>query len=220
MRARPLDRGGTQDPDPTRLRSAPPPRGGGVTAVSAVTEGVAPVIPNAHHDPIPHYADRRYSTRLSRHLRSHMTPEELIVWHVLRHDFREKFRRQTPLGPYIVDFLCFSHRMIIEVDGVQHAESPADVRRDDYLRSLGFEVMRVWNWDVRCDMAGVKVEIEEALQRRADQMGRPRGKSDPPPPAPPEPGTPTSEGGEQETPVPPHAVHRQQEDQRPPRERP
>jgi len=127
-----------------------------------------------------------------------MTPEELIVWHVLRHDFPEKFRRQTPLGPYIVDFLCFSHRLIVEVDGVQHADSAADAPRDDYLRSLGFEVIRVGNWDVLRDMAGVKLEIEEALTRRADRMGHIRRRSDPPPPTPTEPGTPPSEGGEQE----------------------
>ena len=56
-----------------------------------------------------------------------------------------KFRRQVPIGPYIVDFLCVSARLIVEADGSQHGESIRDERRDAYLSRHGWAVLRFWN---------------------------------------------------------------------------
>jgi very-short-patch-repair endonuclease len=95
----------------------------------------------------------------------------------LRHDFAAKFRRQEPLGAYIVDFVCYEHRLIIEVDGVHHADSDADRTRDAYLTGLGFRVLRVWNGDVFAHLDLVTDWIEAALAAdrrvtRATQGGR------------------------------------------------
>jgi very-short-patch-repair endonuclease len=76
-----------------------------------------------------------------------MTDAERRLWYRSRaHRFLDlKFKRQAPIGPYIVDFICFEHKLIIEVDGGQHAESEADRRRDEWLRSEGYLVLRFWN---------------------------------------------------------------------------
>ncbi len=67
----------------------------------------------------------------ARRMRWEPTGAERRLWHNLRFDQRGcKFRRQLPLGPYIADFACLSHRMVIEVDGHQHAEHPYDDQRD------------------------------------------------------------------------------------------
>jgi len=61
-----------------------------------------------------------------------------------------KFRRQQPIGRYIVDFVCFEKKIIIEVDGGQHAvETKKDTERDEWLRSQGFKVITFWNNEVR-----------------------------------------------------------------------
>ena len=59
-----------------------------------------------------------------------------------------KFRRQGVIGQYIVDFVCFERKLLIEVDGSQHADSDDDRVRDEWLKSLGYEVLRFWNNDV------------------------------------------------------------------------
>jgi len=78
------------------------------------------------------------------------TESELRLWRLLR-DRRLsglKFRRPVPIGPYIVDFLCVSARMIVEADGAQHGESHRDERRDDSLARAGWAVLRFWNHDI------------------------------------------------------------------------
>ena len=70
-----------------------------------------------------------------------MTEPETQLWFVLRHDLPWKFRRQEPIGPYICDFICYPKRLVVEVDGVHHAESVTDPTRDAYLASLGFEAL-------------------------------------------------------------------------------
>ena len=79
-----------------------------------------------------------------------MTEAEKILWYRLRAGrlTQYKFRRQHPTGRYIVDFVCLSHRLIVEVDGSQHLDSPQDAERDAWLRSQGFRVLRIWNHDV------------------------------------------------------------------------
>jgi len=59
-----------------------------------------------------------------------------------------KFRRQVPFRNYILDFVCFERRVIIEIDGSQHAESLRDAKRDKLLRDAGFQTIRYWNNDV------------------------------------------------------------------------
>src|SRR5690606_4978238 len=60
----------------------------------------------------------------------------------------QKFRRQQPIGPYIVDFVHFGARLIVEADGGQHLQSARDIQRDAWLRSQGFNMLRFWNDDI------------------------------------------------------------------------
>jgi len=86
----------------------------------------------------------------AKQLRSNMTDAERRLWYRLRgHRFGGlKFKRQAPIGPYIVDFICFDHKLIIELDGGQHSENPKDRARDVWLGNEGYQVMRFWNSDV------------------------------------------------------------------------
>ncbi len=70
-----------------------------------------------------------------------------------------KFRRQQTIDNYIVDFVCFENRLIIEIDGGQHAENEKDVERDKYLSKNGFKVLRFWNNEVFTNIKGVLVVI-------------------------------------------------------------
>jgi len=93
----------------------------------------------------------------ARAMRKAPTLSERGLWHALR-DRRlsgMKWRRQVPLEPYIVDFFCADHRLIVECDGSQHAESARDHVRDDWLRSQGFAIQRFWNHEVINERASV-----------------------------------------------------------------
>jgi very-short-patch-repair endonuclease len=93
----------------------------------------------------------------ARQLRSRMTDAERKLWRALRaHRFRElHFRRQAAIGPYVVDFVSHGARLIVEVDGGQHAGSQADIRRDRWLTSEGYQVLRFWNTDVLRNLSRV-----------------------------------------------------------------
>jgi len=95
-----------------------------------------------------------------------MTDAERALWWLLREKQVDghRFRRQVPIDHHIVDFACLEARLVIEVDGGQHAESKADSERDAYLRSQGFRVLRFWNNDVLSNRSGVLVTIAEALK--------------------------------------------------------
>jgi len=87
----------------------------------------------------------------SRYLRKNMTVAEKKLWaHLRSKKFGHlRFRRQTILGNYIVDFISFDPKIIIEVDGSQHIDQAAyDQARTEYLSSLGYKVLRFWNNDV------------------------------------------------------------------------
>ena len=89
-----------------------------------------------------------------------------MLWRHLR--FRQidgfKFRRQRPIGPYIVDFVCLEKKLIIELDGGQHAEQKQyDARRDSWLTSQGYEVLRFWNHDVLTRIDDVRDAIFRAV---------------------------------------------------------
>jgi very-short-patch-repair endonuclease len=99
-------------------------------------------------------------------LRSNLTDAENYLWRHIR--FRQisghKFRRQRPIGPYIVDFVCLEQKLIIELDGGQHNENQAsDVKRDTWLRSEGYEILRFWNDEVLTKLDGVKEVIFQSF---------------------------------------------------------
>ncbi len=98
-------------------------------------------------------------------LRNSATDAERALWKSLRGDSLNglRFRRQFPLGIYIVDFVCFEVRLIVEVDGGQHAESAKDAQRDAWLKSQGFQVLRFWNNEVLQNMEGVMQMIFKAI---------------------------------------------------------
>ena len=87
----------------------------------------------------------------ARRLRRKLTDAERRLWSILRDRRLEefKFRRQQPLGRYIVDFVCFERRLVIEVDGSQHQEQVGyDEERTRWLNAQDFEVLRIWNNEI------------------------------------------------------------------------
>ncbi|MBZ0252437.1 MAG: DUF559 domain-containing protein, partial [Candidatus Methylomirabilis sp.] len=105
---------------------------------------------------------------LARQLRKDMTDAERRLWTFLRRrELGVRFRRQEPIGPYIVDFACIKRRLIVEVDGGHHAENAAaDAARTPDLERRGYRVIRFWNSDVVTNMDAVVREIEAALAER------------------------------------------------------
>jgi very-short-patch-repair endonuclease len=101
----------------------------------------------------------------ARVLRANMTDAETELWkHLRRRQLLGcKFRRQHPISPYIVDFACLERRLVVEVDGGQHAESTSDHRRDAFIRGLQFVVVRFCNDDVLTNIDGVCGIIYEHL---------------------------------------------------------
>ena len=122
-------------------------------------------------DQVPRWEDirRRYSTRTRQRaqtLRQNQTDADGLLWHYLRNKQLGgyKFRRQQPFGPYIADFACLSQKLLIELDGSQHAEQKAhDEKRDAFLRQAGYRVLRFWNNDVFENCFGVLERIYAAL---------------------------------------------------------
>jgi very-short-patch-repair endonuclease len=117
------------------------------------------------------------STR-ARELRTNATDAERKLWWKLR--YRQvggyRFRRQVPIGPYVVDFACLSHRLLIEVDGAQHGENIAyDRARTRWLESRGYRVLRFWNGDVLQDIEGVLETIYRALAETPHPNPPPQG---------------------------------------------
>ena len=103
----------------------------------------------------------------ARGLRKNPTKAEKLLWSQLRFWQVDgyKFRRQQPLGKYIVDFVCLEKKLIIELDGGQHAEQVEyDSTRDGWLAAHGFRIIRFWNNDVLKNSDGVKQEILTTLQ--------------------------------------------------------
>ncbi len=90
-------------------------------------------------------------------LRRRATASEQLLWATLRGGqlCGLKFRRQVPIGPYVVDFFCPAARLVVEVDGAGHADPRRDAVRDDWLAREGYRVLRVWNNDVMANLDGV-----------------------------------------------------------------
>lgn len=103
-------------------------------------------------------------TPYARSLRKEPTDAEKMLWRELRYrQMGVKFRRQAVIGQYIVDFVCYEKRLIIEVDGGQHAESRKDHARDKWLKEQGFTTLRFWNLDILANIEGVYGEIERYI---------------------------------------------------------
>ncbi|HAH19996.1 MAG TPA: hypothetical protein DCL49_03730 [Candidatus Omnitrophica bacterium] len=103
-------------------------------------------------------------TKSARELRNNATEAEKYLWYMLRlRNLGVKFRRQGVIGSYIVDFVCFEKRVIIEVDGGQHADSEDDKVREQWLKGQGFEILRFWNDDVFANREGVLQKIIKAI---------------------------------------------------------
>jgi very-short-patch-repair endonuclease len=100
-------------------------------------------------------------------LRINLTEPERILWSFLKNKGinNVKFRRQVPIGKYIVDFLCYEKDLIIEIDGSQHAEAQKeyDLKRDKYLSNRGYKVTRFWNNDITENLEGVVNRIIELV---------------------------------------------------------
>ena len=107
------------------------------------------------------------STKRARSLRRSQTDAETAVWRLLRNKRlgNGKFRRQHPIGPYIVDFFCEEFGLVIEIDGGQHRPE-VDRSRTAYLESHGFLMLRFWNNDVLCNPEGVALSIFDQLKSR------------------------------------------------------
>lgn len=102
---------------------------------------------------------------LAKRGRKNQTDAERKLWSILRSHRLQgwKFKRQEQLGDYIVDFACFSARLIVEADGSQHAENPDDLIRTAWLEGEGFRVLRFWNNDILLNPEGIATAILVAL---------------------------------------------------------
>ena len=114
------------------------------------------------------------TVRLARRLRKAMTPPEMRLWAMLRRKSMGglKFRRQHPIGPYILDFYCAEARLCVEVDGVDHGlgDNPRrDRRRDVWLAEQGIETLRVPAIEVRDNLDGVYADIASAAEIRTNE---------------------------------------------------
>ena len=106
-------------------------------------------------------------TLAAQRLRKNRTKAEIRLWLRLRRRQLNgsRFRQQVPLGPYVVDFLCVKSRLVVEVDGGQHAEnSEADEVRTAWLQSRDFRVIRFWNNEVLENLDGVLQVIFRELE--------------------------------------------------------
>ena len=107
-------------------------------------------------------------TILARNLRKNSTIQERRLWNLLKNrQFHNlKFKRQQPIGDYIVDFICKEAKIIIEIDGGQHNE-PANIEYDkirtEYLNTLGYKVIRFWNNEIYENIEGVVLRLGEEI---------------------------------------------------------
>ena len=106
------------------------------------------------------------NTDKAKTLRKNLTPQEYKLWQLIRaHRFYGfYFRRQYPIGDYIVDFICRSKQIIIEIDGGQHNcdnNIEYDKTRTNYLSSKGYKVFRFWNNEIDHNFTGVYLKLKE-----------------------------------------------------------
>ncbi len=119
-------------------------------------------------DDPPRKAPRGYSEltlKRAQRLRREKTDAEKKLWSALRNRqiADAKFREQQPIGPYIADFVCHEHRLIVEADGSRHLDSNHDAKRDAYLTDKGYRVLRFWNTDILLERDSVLAAIYHSL---------------------------------------------------------
>ena len=113
-------------------------------------------------------ATKQSQLAFARHLRQQSTDAERLLWSQLRRNSLEgiKFKRQHPIGPYIVDFVTLENMLVVEIDGGQHNEPlviEEDKERTAWLQKKGYTVLRFWNNDVLTNIEGVFEMIRQAL---------------------------------------------------------
>jgi very-short-patch-repair endonuclease len=108
---------------------------------------------------------------MARALRRKASATERLLWDLLRDRRLDglKFRRQVPVGPYVADFLCHRHRLIIEADGPFHENAKGDAARDAWLQLQGYRVLRFSNSAIQNDRYAV---LDAVLQAVAPRLGR------------------------------------------------
>jgi very-short-patch-repair endonuclease len=134
---------------------------GGAERSLATGEGFAPQTPS--HRPVA-----KRIRGFAKKMRHEPTDAEAAMWRLLR-DRRlsqYKFRRQVPFQKFVLDFVCFEKRVVIEIDGSQHAESARDTARDYILMAEGFRIERYWNNDVLQQPSAVLEDIFAKLAER------------------------------------------------------
>jgi very-short-patch-repair endonuclease len=104
-------------------------------------------------------------TGIARRLRKYSTDTESYLWRHIRDRQIEgfKFRRQQPVGQYVVDFVNLEKKVIVELDGGQHTFDPSDKIRDEWLQAEGYRVLRFWDNQVFSNLEGVLENIRNAL---------------------------------------------------------
>lgn len=105
-------------------------------------------------------------------MRADATQAETMLWQALRRGQLEgfKFKRQVPLDGYILDFVCFEARLIVEVDGGQHSENLKDNERDAHFAREGFETLRFWNDAVKTNIDSPCEDILHRLKARTNSL--------------------------------------------------
>ena len=189
--------------DPSRSRITPPLRGSrqdkGEARRRIATTSITPPLRGSRQDkgaspPSSRWGviNRQYSQQTLQYanaLRQNQTNAEGLLWHYLRNKQMDghKFRRQQPIGPYIVDFACLPRKLIVELDGGQHASQQAyDEKRDTFLKDKGFRILRFWNNEVFENCFGVLESIYNALHHHPPLEGGSKdaslsGRGSPPP---------------------------------------
>ncbi|HVA13484.1 MAG TPA: endonuclease domain-containing protein [Stellaceae bacterium] len=116
------------------------------------------------------------ASTFARKLRATPTDAEIRLWSRLRRKQLDgfRFRRQQPIGRYVVDFFCPEAKLIIEIDGGQHADE--DPARTDWLGSRGYRLIRFWNNEVLANTEGVLLMILNALREPPSQPSPSRGE--------------------------------------------
>jgi very-short-patch-repair endonuclease len=120
---------------------------------------------------MPHAPVSEQHRHRAKHLRRAMTRAEILLWRYLKAHHLDglAFRRQAPMGQYVIDFVCHAARLIVELDGEAHdfdAQQRRDAVRDAWLASRGYHVLRFTNEEVLCSLEGVLTVIRETAAVR------------------------------------------------------
>jgi len=122
-------------------------------------------------------------TSLAKIMRRHPTDAENLLWQSLRAKrfLGLKFKRQEPIGDYIADFICYEKKIVIELDGGQHARKRnelEDKKRDEWMKSQGFKILRIWNHEVLQNLEGLLEHIADECQSPSPLSSPIKGEED------------------------------------------